>query len=114
MAERKPYAYLCGTPKEHCSGALTTCNAGMRGASVTKSHLDPTAAFKCHAKYLVKIGYEQLSPREFRAPDGSGIKVLTKQSRFGAKLRNGKEGTRNMPHVRGHRAGARGGIIVSK
>lgn len=79
-----------------------------------KTHLTPEQAFKCHAKYLVKVGYVQLSTREFRAPDGSGIKVLTKQSRFGGKLRNGKEGTRNMPHVRGHRAGARGGIIISK
>lgn len=114
MSERKPYVYLCGTPKEHCSGALTTCNAGMRGASVTKSHLGPDDAFRCHGKYLVKIGFIQLSPREFKAPDGSGIRVLTKPSRFGAKLRNGKEGTRNMPHVRGHRGGARGGVIVSK
>lgn len=113
-AERKPYACACGTPKEYCSGGVTTVNAGMRGGNVMKAHLDPTQAFKCHAKYLVKVGYIQLSPREFRAPDGSGIKVLTKQSRFGAKLRNGKEGTRNMPHVRGHRAGARGGVIISK
>lgn len=79
-----------------------------------KTHLSPEQAFKCHAKHLVKIGYEQLSSREYRAPDGSGIKVLTKQTRFGAKLRNGKQGTRNMPHVRGHRAGARGGVIISK
>lgn len=95
---------------------MTPTNAGLRGG-VNKAHVSHDAAFDCMRGYLLKTGWTQLDTRAYKPPPGhpagSEIRVLTKRSRFGAKLRNGKEGTRNMPHVRGHKAGARGGIIVS-
>lgn len=122
MPTRKPYVHACGTPREHCSGAITTVNAGMRGSTAIKAHMESQQAFACHKNWLVSVlGYlstddaRTLKPGPNTPPErGDECVVLTKQSRFGARLRNGKEGTRNMPHVRGHRAGARGGIIISK
>jgi hypothetical protein len=87
--------HLCGVPSEHCGGSLGQLSAGFK-AKGYRVHNSPTEAFRCMGRYLVKIGYEKLSSREFRAPDGSGIRVLTKQSRYGGKLRPGKAG-RNMP-----------------
>jgi hypothetical protein len=87
--------FLCGSPREFCSGGLAQLSNGLKGRGLT-GHSSPSEAFKCHAKYLIKIGYTQLSSREFRPPDGGPIRILTKQSRFGAKMRPGK-GMRSMP-----------------
>ncbi len=117
--KRKPYMYLCGTPKQYCSGAQSPLNAGMRGASSGKTHLSPEGAFSCHKKYLVVVlGFTPGDDTRSLFPPADGsqgteVRILTKATRFGARLRNGKEGTRNMPHVRGHHAGSRGGCIVS-
>ena len=110
VAERKPYAYLCGTPKDHCSGTQGNVNAALGGTR--KVHSSSENAFKCHKDYLIRIGYTVVDSRGLRAPDGSGIRVLTKPIRFGAKLRNGKEGTRNMSSTRSGK-GIKGGCIVS-
>lgn len=113
-AKRKPYVYLCGVPKEHCSGSSAPFNAMLKGG-VGRAHSSSEAAFSCHKNWLVNVlGYTvKGDSRTLHPPDGGPARVLTKASRFGAKMRNGKGGTRNMPHVRGHRAGARGGTIVS-
>ena len=91
-------------------------------SNVIKTHLESQQAFACHKAYLISaLGYVSTDDARTLKPGpttpserGEECIVLTKQSRFGARLRNGKEGTRNMPHVRGHRAGSRGGIIISK
>ena len=101
----KPPVFLCGVEKELCTGPLCAVSAAMGGKR--KAHGSSIEAFKCMQQSLLRTGWEQISPREFRSPDGGPIRVLTKQSRFGAKLRNGKEGTRNMPQ------GNRGGVIAS-
>ena len=89
--------YLCGTPSEHCGGTLGILSAAFKGKG-TKQHNSPQEAMRCHGRYLVKVlGYEKLGSREFRDPKGGGIRVLTKPCRFGAKMRPGKEGQRNMP-----------------
>lgn len=113
--KRKPAVFLCGSPREHCTGSVATVNAGMRGTNAMRCHSSPEGAFQCHKNYLITVLHYTPcdDQRSLRPPDGGPVRVLTKPSRFGAKLRNGKEGTRNMPHVRGHRAGARGGVIVS-
>jgi hypothetical protein len=112
MAERKPYAFMCGTPKEHCSGSPGNVNAALGGNR--KIHGSSEEAFKCHKQYLIdKMGYTQGDDaRALHAPNDGPVRILTKPSRFGAKLRNGKEGTRNMSSVR-IKNGSRGGIIVS-
>lgn len=97
--------YLCGTPVENCGGSLGILSNGFKGKGY-KLHNSPVEAFRCASRHLVKIGFEKLSSREFRAPDGSGIRVLTKPSRFGSPMRAGKAG-RSMPSVR------TGGTITS-
>ncbi len=91
------YKYLCGTPVDNCGGSIGKLSAGLAKGRAQKVHNSSEQAFNCHARYLVSEGFEKLSSREFRNPDGSGIRVLTKKSRFGAKLRSGKAGS-NLPN----------------
>lgn len=97
------YVFACGTPKEHCQGNNRAMNNGIRTINV---HGTTEDAFNCHKRYLLKTGYTQVDSRGFASPDNGPILVLTKKSRYGAKLRNGKQATRNMP------LNARGGIII--
>src|SRR6478735_8356039 len=106
MANRRPYLYLCGTLAEYCTGSLTPLNHGLEKLSL-KSHSSSEESFKCAKRALLAQGYTQIDSRAFQPPDGGPIRVLTKKARFGGKMRNGKEGTRNMPHKRG------GGICYS-
>ena len=85
--QKKSKKYLCGTPTAQCIGINTSCSSGMR--NVTKSHNSPQEAFRCYSKYLLRNGYQQIGSREFTTNEGP-IVVLTKKSRFGAKLKSGK------------------------
>jgi len=89
------YVVLCGTPDNECSGGNMRTSNSYRG--LRKAHGSHTEAFNCYKKYLLKQGYEQIGSREFRPPDGGPIRVLTKKSRFGGKMRKGKLGERWMP-----------------
>ena len=109
--KRKPYMHTCGSPRDLCSGASSRVNQALGGGR--KLHSTPQDAFRCRQRSLVASGYQQLGPREFLAPDGSGVLVLTKACRFGSALRNGKEGTRNMSNVKIRGGGRRGGTIAS-
>jgi hypothetical protein len=60
-----------------------------------KVHASTQAAFECYCRYLEKTGHVRLSMREYRQPAG-GVLLLTKRSRFGTKVRLGKEGNRYM------------------
>lgn len=106
MPMRRPYLYLCGVDETYCTGSLTPLNAGLR-KDLPKAHSSTTEAFNCMKNSLLQQGYTQVDSRSFAPPDGGPIRVLTKKIRFGGKMRNGKEGTRNMPHKRG------GGICFS-
>lgn len=78
-----------------------------------KVHADSADAFKCHRKYLINIEkFVPLGSRELAAPDGSGVRVLTKQSRFGAILRGGKSGDKSSSAHRVMPIGKRSGVIV--
>lgn len=111
MPTRRPYMYLCGVPKDKCNGSLDSVNAGLAGPR--KMHVSPESAFSCHKQYLIDLGYKQLDTRAFSPPDGGPVRVLTKQSRFGATLRNGKEGTRNMSNARGKKRSCKSGLFIS-
>lgn len=111
MADRKPMMYMCGTPRDSCGGSLSQVNASLGGKR--KIHASPQDAFNCHKNYLISQGYKQIDSRAFSPPDGGPVRVLTKPSRFGAALRNGKEGTRNMSNVKIAGGGRRSGNIVS-
>lgn len=87
------YKFVCGTPREFCGGSNTNCNHGL-GNSI-KTHGSPEDAFNCYKRYLLKTGYTVNDARSFTSPEGP-VLILTKKSKFGAKLRNGKEATRNM------------------
>lgn len=87
--------YLCGVPKQRCMGGAVSMLPGMRGF---RSHSSREEAFRCMVRYLESQGYERIGSREFRK-EGQPVRVLTKKSRFGARLRAGKEG-RFMPKER--------------
>lgn len=102
---KRPKKFLCGVPYDHCVGGTQRTSHGLKGGY--KSHNTTFEAAKCYADYLVNVlKYTQIGPREFAAPDDGPIHVLTKKSRFGARLRGGKE-ERMMP------AQFCGGTIVS-
>ena len=101
----KQNRYLCGTPKEFCTGGRLDTDQSL---STDKCHSQPVTAFKCHVHYLVKhLGYRRVGMREFQLGDGP-ILVLNKQSRYGAKLQQGKA-ERFIPERK--RQGLRGTII---
>ena len=102
--------YLCGVPKEHCSG---TTSYLINITAVIKVHNSPEEAFNCHAKYLInKLGYKRVGSREFDLNDGSPVRVLTKKSKFGGVLRTGKhEQVKAKRLVPRHEA--LGGVIIS-
>jgi hypothetical protein len=104
---RKPATYACGVPAEKCSGSLCKLNNGMRPM---QAHQSSESAFNCHKEFLLKQGYTIVDSRAFAPPNGGPIQVLTKKSRFGVRLRNGKEGTRNMAKKM---FGNRGGVVAS-
>lgn len=85
---------LCGTPTEECTGSSFVTDQKL---SSKKAHPTHEEAFDCHASYLVRAGFKRLGMREFQSPDGGPIRMLTKKSRFGGRLRSGKEGTRYQP-----------------
>lgn len=101
--KRGRYLFLCGTPKERCMGSNTNCNHGLQNS--IKMHGTPEEAFNCYKRYLVKEGYTVVGSRALQAPNDGPIQILTKKSRFGAKMRNGKEATRNIS--------GRGGVVIS-
>jgi hypothetical protein len=83
--------FLCGTPKRFCKGSPVACNAGLGKRFEQKAHTSSSDAFKCYKTYKIKEeGFVEIGSRELRSPDGSGILVLSKQSKFGAALRKGK------------------------
>lgn len=92
---RGTYKHLCGTPASECSGSPGILSNGFKGRGM-RLHNTASEAFSCCRRYLLSQGYVQRGPREFQPKDGGPIRVLTKQSRFGARMRPGKGG-RNMP-----------------
>ena len=103
----RQYRVMCGTPKEHCNGSRLVTDQTFQSNKCHRSHEE---AFRCHARYLVRVlGYTQIGSRDFQAPNGGPVRVLSKKIRFGSKLRLGKEGSRFMPEDR--EAGNRGTII---
>lgn len=97
--------YLCGVPPDDCRGSAAILSAGFK-AKGYKIHNTSTEAFNCMKQHLLKQGYTQVDSRAFSPPGGGPIRVLTKKSRYGAKMRPGKGG-RNMP------SGRTGGIVTS-
>lgn len=106
MGARRPYMHLCGVSKEYCTGTLQPLNHSLDKDDL-RVHSSSEGAFNCMRNSLLAQGYTQVDARAFQPPGGGPIRVLTKKIRFGGKMRNGKEGTRNMPHKRG------GGICFS-
>ena len=106
------YGYLCPTPKSHCNGSIGNYSASLDKKGI-KNHGSSEEAMKCYAKYLISEGYKRISPREFRK-EGEPIIVLTKASRFGARLRSGKAGEgASARNSRGMPAVNHGGVIIT-
>lgn len=87
--------YLCGVPEGQCNGFAFTTHNLWRGSR--RAHGSREEAFRCHVRHLIAEGFTQLGPREFKAPNGGPIRILTKRSRFGAEMYWTSEKTRFMP-----------------
>ena len=85
--------WLCPTPKEYCQG--TICSKPR-----CKVHSTPESVRKCQVNYLKKLGYKQLSPREFQLDDGP-IMVINK------KAMRGHPGKADRPMPQPHRSEGR-------
>lgn len=104
---------LCGTPTSHCNSMVSVDKKSLPG------HGSPEEAFKCHCRYLLATGWTRIGPREFLPPSdgshGTECRTLTKQSRFGARTKNGKNGS-DGASKRGNRQAfydRTGGTIIS-
>lgn len=109
------YKVLCGVPYEHCKGSTLitdqhfSTNAAPSGAN--KCHVSHEDAFKCMANYLTSVlGFTRISSREFQNPDNGPIRILTRQSKYGAHLRTGKLQQRYMPEPRDSKSNH--GVII--
>lgn len=99
--------FLCGTPNDGCCGKQAILCNSLKNKGLG-AHQTSVEAFNCYKKYLLSRGYTVVDSRALQPPDGGPIHILTKKSRFGARMRPGKEGTRNMGSVR------HGGVCISK
>lgn len=81
--------YACGVPDKECQGAKTQVAMGIH---LTHTHASAKSAFQCMKAYLAAQGFVYKGNREFDPGDGGPIRVLTKVSRYGARLRPGKAG----------------------
>lgn len=92
------HVVVCGTPEEFCQARRGLLNNGLKAKGI-RVHPNHEAAFNCYKNYLLKNGYTQMDSRAFAAPNNGPIQVLTKKSRFGTELRQGKTGggSRFMP-----------------
>jgi len=86
---------LCGTPELECTGGKLVTDQNFKAR---KYHPDRESAMQCHRNWLKKIGFKQLSSRELANPENGRIRILPKRTRFGGRLRTGKEGSRYMPN----------------
>jgi hypothetical protein len=87
IKRKRPHKYLCGVPNQFCVGSNSAVPNAFKHNC--KLHGSPQEAAKCYARYLVKQGYTQVGSREFAAPNGGPIHVLTKKCRFGSRFRGG-------------------------
>ena len=79
--------FSCPTPVHLCFGSFVT--DGIGGANKTKYHRDNIEGQNCYGKYLVGQGYEKLSRRDFKGPDGW---VHTLPKKIGVPVISGKGG----------------------
>ena len=92
------YRYLCGVPHSECQGSMTPVNAFLAtDGKRHKTHASRKEAKRCKVRSLLRKGYIQRGPSEFKDPKDGYILVLSKETHFGIRLRTGKEGARNQP-----------------
>ncbi len=105
-------AFLCGVPTLECLGSSigSAMNSRLKHR-VSKVHNSTKEAFNCYKKHLIRQGYTQVGPREFKPNDGGPIRVLTKKSRFGSSLRWGGRGGDLKPRWQPRKRS--GGTIIS-
>jgi hypothetical protein len=79
--------FLCGVPERECQGSHTQLPVKWPGSR--KSHASRKEAKKCYTRYMQGQGYEKVHGG-LQKDDGPVI-VLSKESKFGGRLRLGKE-----------------------
>lgn len=105
------YRVLCGVPEGDCHGSMAGASFAIGGFQVKarKMHSSHDEAFNCYIAWKQRLGYKRIGPREMEPKDGGPILVLTKRSRFGARLRLGKGGANVSSRFMPRRGG---GVIV--
>lgn len=79
--------YLCGTPREACTGSHSKdTNANLK---ISKWHSSPRDAKRCYVRYMKSLGWS-LSGGNLLVKEGETSIVLTRESRYGMRLRKGK------------------------
>lgn len=76
--------YWCSVPNNKCTGKV---DSSVRSTW----HKDKKSMTRCKEAYLKSQGYEKISNREWRCPEG-GILVLCKNPSKLQRVRKGKEG----------------------
>jgi hypothetical protein len=89
LMTQRASVWACGVPPSDCSGGSGKLSCFITGKA--KTHVTSEEAFACRKRFLQRRGFEQIGPREFRDVKAGGILILTKRSRFGCRLRPGKE-----------------------
>ena len=79
--------YLCGVPAEKCGGGILKTTKGIMAS---RAHVTSSEAFTCYVAHLLRLGYEQIGPRQFASPDGGPVRIISKRMKFGGVLRTGK------------------------
>ena len=77
--------FLCGVPLDVCTGTKIVCDQFRNKEA--KMHGSSEEAFRCMRRYLIAQGYTPVGPREFASPNDGYVRVLTKKSHYGARLR---------------------------
>lgn len=81
-----PRRFICGVPNKDCKGSPS--RLGPSGLNVSKTHMNENEVYACQGRFLMSKGYKKLSRREYEAPNGGPITVLSKHP---ASLRTGKK-----------------------
>ena len=67
--------HICGTPREGCTGTLSTVDKEGIG-----THATAQEAFECHRRFLISRGFVPVGMRELIDPADGCVRVLTKNT----------------------------------
>lgn len=103
------HKYLCGVPKEHCTGSRGILS---RSVDNLKSHTTHKQAAACAIKNYERQGYIRTGQMTLASPNNGPTIMLGRLGQFGGELRPGKKGGRSANASRHMPAIRTGGLII--